>query len=403
MHMTSDPAGAPAPDVTPAAQDQAPDSSTSASLSTSSHVLSMPIGVRSLALLVIAVLATIYMVREMRDVLIPIALSIVVYHSLAPFVQRLVRWRVPRTIAAIFVMATMVGGVGAIGWSLSDEAASVVQQIPEAAKTLREVVRGLRRQPGTTLTEHVQRAAIEIDTTAKEAMGTATAPRGVMRVQIEEPMLRGSDVLLGGARNITVFGGSVVLVLVFTLFLLVSADRLKRIVVEVTGPTLSHKKVTVQIIDEIARQVQHFLMVTLLTNAIVAGVTTLVLWQLGLQNAAVWGIAAGVLNTLPYFGPLLATLGLASVALVQFGTWSMVAWVAGSALVITSIEGYFLTPWLQGRSAQMNQVAVFVGILFWSWIWGPIGLLLAIPMTMMVKVICDHVEGFQGMGRLMGE
>ena len=99
------------------------------------------------------------------------------------------------------------------------------------------------------------------------------------------------------------------LVLVFTLFLLISADRMKRIVVEVAGPTLSRKKVTVQIIDEIARQVQHFLLVQLLTSAIVAMLTTLVLWRLGLQNAAVWGLAAGVLNTLPYFGPLLATHG----------------------------------------------------------------------------------------------
>lgn len=369
----------------------------------STPALPMPISIRSLALLVIAALATIYMVREMRDVLIPIALSIVVFHSLSPFVQRLVRWRVPRTLAAVLVMSVMVGGVGTIVWSLSDEAVSVVQQLPDAAKKLRAIVRGLRSQQGQSLTAQVQQAANEFESTAKEAIGGTSAPRGVMRVQVEEPVLRGSDLLLGGARNVTTIGGSVVLVLVFTLFLLISADRLKRIVVEVAGPTLTRKKVTVQILDEIGYQVQHFLMVTLLTNAVVAMLTTLVLWKLGLQNAAVWGIAAGVLNTLPYFGPLLATLGLASVALVQFGTLSMVAWVAGSALVITSIEGYFLTPWLQGRAAQMNQVAVFVGILFWSWIWGPIGLLLAVPMTMIVKVVCDHVEGFQGMGRLMGE
>jgi predicted PurR-regulated permease PerM len=216
-------------------------------------------------------------------------------------------------------------------------------------------------------------------------------------------VLRGSDVLLGGARNISIFTGSAVLVLVFTLFLLVSAERLERIVIEVAGPTLSQRRVTVQIIDEISRKAQHFLLVQLLSGAIVAVLTALVLWRLGLQNAAIWGLVAGVFNTLPYFGPLFTTIGLAGVALVQFGTASMVAWVAGSALVITSIEGYFLTPVLQGRSAQMNQVAVFVGILFWSWIWGPVGLLLAVPMTMIVKVVCDHVEGFQGFGRLMGE
>lgn len=375
----------------------------SASTDAAPVAMPMPISVRSLALAVLAVLATIYMVREMRDVFIPIALSVLVYHSLAPFVERLVRWHVPRTIAAVLVMSVMVGGVGVTVWSLSDEAASAVQMMPEAARRLRGMVRGFRAQPGSSVTDQLQRAASELETTAKEAIGSSPLPRGVLRVQIEEPVLRGSDMLLGGARNVVVFGGSTLLVLVFTLFLLISADRLKRTVVKVAGPTLTRKKITVQILDEIARQMQHFLLMQILTSAIVAALTIAVLAWLGVQNAAIWGIAAGVLNTLPYFGPLLATMGLAGVALVQFGTLTMVAWVAGSALAITTLEGYFLTPILHGRSAQMNQVAVFVGILFWSWMWGPIGLLLAVPLTMMFKVVCDHVEGFQQAGQLMGD
>jgi predicted PurR-regulated permease PerM len=276
--------------------------------------------------------------------------------------------------------------------------------MPEAARRFRAAVRGYRQQPGgTSVAEQFQQAVRELDTAAKETVGSGSAPRGVVRVQVEEPVLRGSDMLLGGARNITVIGGSTILVLVFTLFLLISSDRLKRIVVSVAGPTLSRKKVTVQIMDEIAVQVQRFLMVQIVTSAIVAVITALVLWWLGLQNATVWGVVAGVMNTLPYFGPLLTSAGLAAVALLQFGTLSMIVWVAGSALVITTIEGYLLTPVLQGRVAQMNQVAVFVGILFWSWIWGPVGLLLAVPLSMMIKVICDHIEGLQPVGQLMGE
>lgn len=363
----------------------------------------VPVSTRSLATYVLATLAIIYMVREMRDVLIPIALSVLVYHSLAPFVQRLIAWRVPRALAATLVMITMLGSVGWTAYALSDDAVVVVQQMPDAAKRLRALVRGFRQQPGSSLAEQLRRAATELESTAKEAVGSSSAPRGVLRVQVEEPVLRGSDVLLGGFRNITVFVGSAVLVLVFALFLLISADRLKRIVVEVAGSTLSRKKVTVQILDEIARQMQSFLLVQIATSVIVAVLTALVLWWLGLQNAAVWGAVAGVLNTLPYFGPLLTTIGLAGVALVQFGTFTMTAWVAGAALAITSIEGYFLTPLLQGRASRMNQVAVFVGILFWSWMWGPIGLLLAVPLTMMIKVFCDHIEDLQPVGRLMGE
>ena len=158
-----------------------------------------------------------------------------------------------------------------------------------------------------------------------------------------------------------------------------------------------------QILDEIARQIQRFLVVQLLTGAFVATLTGLTLWWLGLENAGIWGLVTGVLNTLPYFGPLLATIALTGISLVQFGTLDMVLWVAGSSLIITSLEGYWLTPYLLGQSAQMNQVAVFIAILFWSWMWGPIGLLLAVPLTTMVKVICDHVEELQPIGKLMGE
>lgn len=365
--------------------------------------LSMPVSIRSLALIVLASLATIYMVRAMRDVLMPLALSALVFHLLAPFVEGLVRWRVPRTLAAIVVMMAMLGATAATAWSLSDNAAAVVNKMPDAARRMRTALRDLSPRSGDSLTEQMQKAAKELESTAHEAVGTPSVPRGVTRVQIEEPVLRGSDVVLGGARNAIVIGGSVVLVIVCSVFLLITADRLKRIVVEIAGPTLTRKKVTVQIMDEIARQIQRFLVVQLITSAVVAVATGLTLWWLGLENPAIWGIVTGVLNSLPYFGPLLSTIALTGVAFGQFGTVEMALWVAGSSLVITSLEGYFLTPYLLGRSAQMNQVAVFIAILFWSWMWGPMGLLLAVPLTTMIKVICDHVEELEPIGKLMGD
>jgi predicted PurR-regulated permease PerM len=389
--------------ATTPAPDTVPDSTSARDDATPTIRIAMPISIRSLALAVLAVFATIYMVRQMRDVLVPLALSALVYHLLAPFVYRLVKWRVPRVIASCVVMAALVAACGTAVWSLTDEAVAVVRQLPEAARSLRTAVRNYSGQSGDSITEKVQTAAKELESTANEAMGAQAPPRGVTRVQVEQPMVRGSDVLLGGARNLVVFGGSLVLVLVCALFMLISADRLKRIVVEIAGPTLTKKKVTVQIMDEIARQIQRFLVVQLVTSTLVAIVTGFALWWLGLEHPAVWGIVTGVLNTVPYFGPLLATIGLTGVSLLQFGTLQMAAVVAGTSLVITSLEGFFLTPWLLGRSAQMNQVAVFVAVLFWSWIWGPLGLLLAVPLTTMLKVICDHVEELQPVGKLMGE
>jgi len=140
-----------------------------------------------------------------------------------------------------------------------------------------------------------------------------------------------------------------------------------------------------------------------MTSAGVALVTWGALWGLGLQQAALWGLVAGVLNSIPYYGPLLVTAGLSIVGFLQFGTVGMTAAVAGVSLLITTLEGSLLTPMLMGRASAMNQVAIFAGLLFWSWIWGLWGMLLAVPMMMVVKVICDHVESLQPVGHLLGE
>jgi predicted PurR-regulated permease PerM len=225
----------------------------------------------------------------------------------------------------------------------------------------------------------------------------------VTRVQIVQPTFRLGEFLLSGSQSAFVFMGQTATVLFLTFFMLLSSPRLKAIAVEVTGPTLSKKKITVQIIDEIAGQVQHFLLILLLTGVIVGVATSLALSAFGLQYPWLWGLAAGVMNSVPYFGPVIVGVGLGAVALVQFGTLTQALMVTAVAGLITSLEGFLLTPLLQGKAARMNSVAVFVGLLFWSWMWGPIGLLLAVPLTTVVKVVCDHVEELQPIGRLLGE
>jgi predicted PurR-regulated permease PerM len=110
-----------------------------------------------------------------------------------------------------------------------------------------------------------------------------------------------------------------------------------------------------------------------------------------------------VFNSIPYVGPVIVSGGTAVVAFLQFGNLSMTLATTGAALVITSLEGFLLTPWLTSRAARMNAVAVFVGLLFWGWVWSIWGMLLAVPMLMVVKSICDHVEDFKGVGELLGD
>jgi predicted PurR-regulated permease PerM len=221
-------------------------------------------------------------------------------------------------------------------------------------------------------------------------------------VQIEEPAFAARAYLWAGSLGALSIAGQAVMVLLLTFFLLLSDDLFKRKLVEGV-PTFARKKLTVQVLEQIADQIERFLLVQLFTSFVVGMITWAALSAVGLQQPAAWGLMAGVFNTIPYFGPVIVTGALAIVAFLQFGTFTMALAVAGIALAITSLEGWFLTPTLLSRAANMNQVAVFVGLIFWSWIWGVWGMLLAVPMLMVVKSVCDHIEDLQPVGQFLGE
>jgi predicted PurR-regulated permease PerM len=361
--------------------------------------LQMPVDVRSVALSILAGAATIMLLRYMQDVFIPLVLGGLLFYALDPFVDRLERLKVPRAVAAAAVLLLLVGGTIGIAYALRFQAIAVVEQMPTAAQRFRDAFRGQRGQPGTF--SRMQEAAKEIEKTADTVAGNDTT-RDVTKVQIEEPAFAARAYLWAGSLGALSLAGQAVMVLLLTFFLLLSDDLFKRKLVEGV-PTFTSKKLTVQVLDEIADQIERFLLVQLFTSCVVGLITWAALWAVGLQQPAVWGLAAGVFNTIPYFGPVIVTGALGVVAFLQFGTFTMALAVAGIALAITSLEGWFLTPMLLSRAANMNQVAVFVGLIFWSWIWGVWGMLLAVPMLMVVKAVCDHIEDLQPVGQFLGE
>jgi predicted PurR-regulated permease PerM len=150
-------------------------------------------------------------------------------------------------------------------------------------------------------------------------------------------------------------------------------------------------------------QISHFLFHIVMVCALVGVSTWVGLWLLGVRNAALIGVAAGLLNAIPYFGPTIASVIAALVALLQFGTVGMTLAAGGLTLTITALEGNLLTPWLISRAARMNPVAIFLGVLFWGWLWGVWGMLIAVPLMMVLKTICDYIEDLQPIGELLGE
>ena len=355
-----------------------------------------PIQVRNIAFVLVSIAIVVLLLQYMQSVLLPLVLAALLFYALDPAVDRLHKLHVPRAFGAALMLFIVVTSCGVLAYTLQGQAVTVIDQLPVGARKLAAT---LRKAPGAEpgAVEKVQQAADEL-----QGAGKTPAPKGVTRVQIEEPVFKASTFVWTTSMGLASAANQLIMVLFLTFFMLLSDQLFKRKLVEIVG-TLSQKKVTVTVLEDIAAQIEQFLVIQLATSGIVAVVTGVALWAMGLQQAALWGLLAGVFNSIPYYGPLLVTGGLALVGFLQFGTIGMTIAVAGVSLLITTLEGSLLTPMLMGRAASMNQVAVFVGLLFWSWVWGVWGMLLAVPMMMVVKVICDHVEPLQPVGHLLGE
>jgi predicted PurR-regulated permease PerM len=370
------------------------------------HVVLHPHGdPRNIGIIVLATLAVLAILKWADAFFIPLMLGFVFYYALSPIVDGLVRLHIPRSLGAAVLILGILGGSGAAIWSLADDANDLINSLPSAAQRLRDVVNEKVRRSSGPL-EPMQKAAAELAKAAEDA-GTngakpAPAPRGVQRVIVERPQFDLRDHLWSGTIGLASFIGQLTLVTFLTYFLLLSGDTFRRKLVKITGPGLSEKKVTVQALDEINAQMQRYLLVQLLASVGVGFATGAVFAMLGLKHAAVWGVAAGVLNLVPYIGSILVTIGAGIVAFIQGGDIELPLMVVGSSLLINTVEGNLLVPWLTSKASRMNAVSVFIGVLFWGWLWGVWGLLLGIPIMMVVKAICDRVDHLKPVGELLG-
>jgi predicted PurR-regulated permease PerM len=157
----------------------------------------------------------------------------------------------------------------------------------------------------------------------------------------------------------------------------------------------------VQILGEIDVQVQRYLLATFVSNIMVAAATWLAFQALGMEHAAAWGVAAGVLHFVPYLGPALIAFGSGVAGFLQFDSLLRGLAVGGASLVVTVAVGMVFTTWLQSRFASVNAAVLFIALLFFGWLWGVWGLLLGAPLLVIAKVICDRVESLKPIGELL--
>lgn len=363
-------------------------------------MLHMPVDIRSMSLMVLAGLSILFVLHWAKMVFIPVMLSVLFSYAFSPVVNWMELKRVPRWLASSVLMLAVMGVLGTTAWSLSDEADELIESLPVAAQKFRYAMKTRGGKSDSTL-DTVQKAASQIEQAAQEG-GVATNTRGAMRVVVERPRFNVKDYLWTGTIGLIALIGQATVVIFLTFFLLLSGDSFRRKLLKLAGPSISEKKVTLQALHEITGQIQRYLQVQLLTSVLVGVLTWLALMAIGLENAAVWGIAACVLNLVPYVGALVTAAATAMVGFLQFGSLNMALLVGGASLVIHTIVGNLITPWLTSRASRLSPVAVFVALLAWGWLWGVWGLLLGIPIMMMVKSVCDRVDDLKPLGEFLG-
>lgn len=389
------------PAVASASQPLAPDAVSVQAVEPDRVLLHMPVDVRSASLVFLAVLAGVFALHWAAAVFIPLMLSLLITYALAPVVDKLQDWHLPRWLGAAIVLLSLGGAFGWTGYRLSDSATRLLDTLPQAAQKLRQTIRA---QPAAANPlDNVQKAASQLEQAAQENAAKVTAPRGVQRVVIERPGFNVRDYLLTGTLGLITAAGQLTLIAFLTYFALCSGDIFRRKLVRMAGSSLQKKKITVKVLDDITSQIQRYLLVQVLTSAVVGLATGVAFWALGLESAAVWGIVAAVTNLIPYVGSLIVMSASGLVAFLQFNTIEMAMAVGGVSLVIHTVVGNLLTPWLTSRTSRMNPVAVFVGVIFWGWLWGIWGLLLGVPILMVIKSVCDRVEDLQPIGELLGD
>jgi len=386
------------PDAQQACSDSSPDPGTGAG-----PAAPVPgAGLRGGALLLLALLAGLFALSWARAVVVPVLLGLTFSYAFTPIVNRLTRWHLPRAVAAALLLGCIVGGVGTVAWSLSDDAAAMLEKLPDVAQRLRRELAGQRDQGAVAAITQVQKAAAEIESAAADP-AQAAAPGRVTRVQIEPAHFNIRDHLWTGTLGLLAALGTTTVVLFVTFFLLASGDSFRRKLVRIAGPGFGPRRLTVAALDEIDHHIQRYLLVQLFTSAVVGLAVWLGFWWLGVDNAPVWGALGFVLNLIPYFGAVALTGASAVFAYAQFGSLKMALLVGALAMLINLLESNLLTPWLTVRGSRLNPVAVFVGVLAWGWLWGLGGLFLGMPLLIALKAICDRVDELHAVGEFLGD
>ena len=320
-----------------------------------------------------------------RDIVFPMMFAFILNLLLQPVMRLLVRLYIPRPIAALLTLIAFLAILSGIGVSLAGSATAWLAKAPETLPRLEHVLSQFQAPM-----QKLQQASQELNHLLAAVSGAAPA------VSVQGSGLGG--LLFNGTVVMTVDLGSTVILL---FFLLVAGDLFLRKLVEIV-PTLSNKKQVVDISREIESNISAYLVTITLINLAVGAATGLATFLYGLPDPLLWGAVAFVLNYVMILGPLTNFVLLFLVGLLTFDNiwWALLP--AATYLAIHIAEGEALTPMLMARRFTLNPVVIVAALLFWYWMWGIAGALLAIPMLAILKIVCDRIVPLMALGHFLG-
>lgn len=344
----------------------------------------LPHNLQSLMMMGIFVLLVLFALYFTAEVVLPIIFAIILYLVLQPAMRWTAKLRVPKVVAALFVLFVFFGGVGALGFTLSGPAADWVAKAPDSLRLI-EARLFVFKQPIADLQSVSKQVEKIAEGPASDSNSVTVVGPGV------------SSFLFSGTRFMLVGLGTTVVLL---FFLLVSGDLFLRRLVEIL-PTFSNKKQAVEISREIESNISSYLATISLMNLGVGILTGIAAYFCGLSDPILWGTVAFLLNFVPILGPLCGVVILFLAGLLTFDAVWQAALPAGIYLTIHTIEET-VTPMLLARRFILNPVLVIVSLVFWYWMWGIAGALLAVPLLATVKIICDRIKPLMALGHFLG-
>ncbi|MFY9821439.1 MAG: AI-2E family transporter [Thermoanaerobaculia bacterium] len=352
-----------------------------------------------------------------REVLIPLALALLISFILTPLVHGLQQMRLGRVPAVLIVVALVFGGVGLVAWTMGRQVVDLAETLPNYEQNIRAKAASLRAGGSSVLTaakknmEHLQEelgvAGPSLPSTpAQRISGKVQSSAGPpvpapVPVTVVEPPLRPIAVLRAALSPLLGPLGTAGLVVIFVIFMLIRREDLRDRLLRLSGE--GRLNVTTQALDEAAHRVSRYLLMQSLVNGgtgIAVGVGLLLI---GVPNALLWGLLTAILRFIPYAGPWAAALLPVLISLAVFPGWMQPLLTLGLFLLIELISNNFVEPLLYGAETGISTIGILVAAVFWTWLWGPVGLLLATPLTVCLVVIGRYVPQFRFLSVLLGD